>query len=578
MRFLRTRLARVLAGVVIAALAGTWAAGAVQDKHEVARMTEKMKSVCVGRFLVDLPEEAEYELTRPRIAGLNIAAHEETDDAFQTRVNQRKAQIEATPDRSGGRKNLEMIREVKNDYGVTGKIFVHGRTVTEGQSSDGLTVERYRYEGVAVEALVHGNGVSVDFSTDFYNPDSISLLFKLISQLVPNPSNAIPTEPGFCIDRAYIRDPLNADQGEEVMMAAWLPSRPDVAFKLMLAAGTEPDQQGLLERSADSNTRFAADLGGRVSTIRADQRTIGGLVGEELVERFVEDNNAVVYSFWWEVNGTEDDVFVPHIAFTMDTGISKHGPVSSSLSEGAAIGLWDKVAASFRRRPSETKKSVTEASLTPIGTSAFAGDSCPESGWWECADSRGGTEVLGGARQYIRHGDRMPQALLLSAPTVWERFRGLQPSFETSERTAWRLIDKRSRQRVPPAVPLARTTPVGSASVTIGSGSRDIPHQHVAPGSFAGTGLPCPASGWWRCEDSHALDGTRWFALGSLLPPATFAVAPGIFGRAANAPKAIQRRSAWRLMRLADTPYDASEHTTGEGILPHNGAPPVEHS
>jgi hypothetical protein len=75
----------------------------------------------------------------------------------------------------------------------------------------------------------------------------------------------------------------------------------------------------------------------------------------------------------------------------------------------------------------------------------------------------------------------------------------------------------------------------------------------VAAGTFVRTGDACPASGWWRCLEPHALDGTRWFAEGSLLPAATFQVPPGVFAKSAG-PEVIQRRSAWQLMRHAGAP------------------------
>lgn len=563
-RLFRTGLAVALAGVVIAGLARTWDTGAEQDKHGVARMTEKMKTVCVGRFLVDLPAEAQYEFRRPRVDGFDISVFDETEEDFEKRVVSRKTQLEALPNRAGGHRNLESVREVRNDHGITGHVFVHGRDVSEGQSSDGLTFERYRYESVAVEALVHANGVSIDLSAPAYDPESVSNLTKLITQLVPNPDNRIPTEAGFCIDRAYIRDPLSAEQGEEIMMAAWLPNRPDILFKMMLAAGTEPDRQGLLERGAESDMRLSTDERMRVSRLRADKRVIGGIEGEELVERFVESNDAVVYSFWWEVNGTVDNVFVPHIVFKMDTGYSEHGPVPSSLSENAASCLWDTVLSSLRIRPSETAAAqLSEPASIPIGSQALAGDTCPESGWWECTEGGPDIGVMGGRRQYIRQGERMPQALLLSRPTLWERLRGLQPSFESTAATSWQLVDKRARKRVPHAIPLAKA---GGASSM--ADFRHLHGQDVSTGSFVTTGFPCPASGWWRCEDSHALDGTRWFARGSLLPPATFAVPPSVFGHADNAPKSIQRRAAWRLVRIAPAPDPARDHRATGSVDP----------
>ena len=58
-------LIKVLAAIAIAGLAATWAVGQVRteqaarsDKLEVARMTNKMTTVFMGRFLVDMQEEA----------------------------------------------------------------------------------------------------------------------------------------------------------------------------------------------------------------------------------------------------------------------------------------------------------------------------------------------------------------------------------------------------------------------------------------------------------------------------------------------------------------------------------------
>lgn len=567
-RWAQNRLAKLLAGIVIAGAAATWAVGEVVDEHEtarrdiheVARMTEKMKTVCVGRFLIDLPEEAQVELAQARIHGFDIATSNESGEQFQKRLAVREAQLKAKPDRLGGDRNLESVKQVKNGSGMTGKIFVHGRTVSEGTAANGLDLERYRYEGVAVEALVHASGTSVELVADNYSPERIENLSKLVAQLVPNPENKGPTEPGFCVDRAYVRDPLKAEQNERVLMFARLPSHPDIEFVLILAAGLKPDEEGLLERDLAADEQAPLIERVRISKLRAAPRTIGGILGDELVRGATEDNDARVYSFWWEVNGTEDNIFVPHLVFKMNTGKSDNGPVPTSMSEAAALSLWDKISSSIRLRPIETPKIVeVESPPTPLGTYAWAGERCPQSGWWQCSDGGNGIGVLGGQRQYIRKGDRMPQALLLPPQTLWEKLRGVQPSFESKTQTSWKLVDKRGRKRVPPPRPLAQATPVAAASITSdGSGPGVIEQQGVPVGSFAATGLPCPASGWWLCEDPRALDGTRWFAQGSLLPPATFALPPGGFGRSGNAAKSIARRGAWRLVRLADAPAHAA--------------------
>lgn len=563
--------AKLLAGLILAGLAATWAVGKVLGQHEDARptmkevgkMSEKMKTICVGRFLIDMPEEAHVELARARIQGFDITAFDESTAEFAARLANRQTEIQSKPNRNGGNKNLELIREVQTKTGLTGKIFVHSRSVTEGTAANGLEIENYRYEGVAVEALVHGDGVSIDVSSDYYFPDKLEDLFRLVAQLVPNPGNHLPHEAGFCIDRAYVRDPLTADQLEQISMFAKLPSHPDVDFMLLLAAGLEPDEDGLLERGAAAEGRLSILERFRVTRLRAAAREINGLAGEELVRRAVEENDAQVYSFWWEVNGTNNDVLTPHLVFTMTTGKSRDGPIPTSMSEDAALGLWDRIASSIRvRRVEQEQSTPTNHPTAQIGTEAWAGDRCPVSGWWLCGEGGNGVNVLGGQRQYIRAGERMPQALLLLPQSLWERLRGLQPSIESKERTSWKLVDARARKRTPPSLPLANAkAATAENALSAALSNHDDLGKRPSIGSYSSTGSPCPASGWWRCEESHALDGTRWFAQGSLLPPATFTVAPGIFGHSPGAPQAIQRRSAWRLVRLANAPENGNRYT-----------------
>lgn len=541
---LPSRLAKPLAIFLLAGLAATWAVGAAKDRHEVAKMTEKMKTVCVGRLLFDIPEQMQMHVSRPAVDGFDIGTFNESDDEFQKRLARREAELRATPDRLGGNKNVELAREVKTASGLVGKIFLHGRTVEESSSSDGMTEEHYRDESANIEALVHGKGVSIDITTEIDGTTLVDDLSKLINQIVPNPDNRIPSESGFCIDRAYVRDPLTAEHRENLMMFAHLPSHPDIAIRLFYFTGLKPDAHGLLERMAQVRARRPEEAR-RFTQLRATRRTIGTLAGEELVQRVAEENGSVIYGFQWEVSGSEDNLYLPDLGLEMKTGNSSKGPVPSSLSEGAALGLWDKILSNIRLRPTAAPDtSAAGPAPVPLGAQARAGEACPHSGWWQCGAEGKDTRVAGGRRQYVEQGKRMPQALLLPPQTLWQKLRALQPSYETSTPTAWKLVDKRSRARTASPVPLTQA----GAVMPLMRG------QTASIGSLLQTGLPCPASGWWRCEDSDALDGTRWFAQGSLLPAATFAVSSRIDGRSAGTPMALQRRATWRLMRAAEAP------------------------
>jgi len=222
-----SRLATMIAAIAIGSLAATWAVGRVMSEHKQARedsqssasLTDKMKTVCVGRFLLDMPSDAQIDLGSATIDGIDIAAFRETREEFHQRLADREAQITTLTNRLGGNKNLESASTVSTNNGLVGKVFVHSRTVTEGTQGNGLGVERYRYEGVTVEALVHGDGVSVDLVSKDRGLAWIEDVPELVKKLVVNPENRIPDEAGFCLDHAYVRDPLTAEQKEKITMS-----------------------------------------------------------------------------------------------------------------------------------------------------------------------------------------------------------------------------------------------------------------------------------------------------------------------------------------------------------------------
>ena len=385
----------MLLGVAICTLVAMSLAAAVldsqtlkpQEAQQMAHATGKMRTICVGRFLVDMPESAEINLTQPRIGGFEISTFNETEAEFQKRVIERESQIRKTPDWRGGDANLESTREVKTSSGLVGKIFIHSRTVVEGTQGNGLgKVERYRHEGISTEALVHGHGISIDL---FYENRALELvddLPTLVNQLVANPDNRIPSEPGFCIDRAYVRDPLSADQGEQIMMFARLPKHPDVKFTFISAAGLKPDTRGVLARNDAVNASLPWAERMRVSRLRGAGREIDGIQDEELVELVVEDNDAHVHSFWWEVNGTEDNLFVPHVVLQMNTGNGNRVPVPSSLSNRVALGLWDKILSNLRLRTKPAALNKATASTTLLAMPASTDERCLTSKKRSCND------------------------------------------------------------------------------------------------------------------------------------------------------------------------------------------------
>jgi hypothetical protein len=520
----------------------------MRDRSEVAKMTEKTKTVCVGRFLIDVPVEAEITLSGENIGGFAIEATEETEAGFRERIAARESAIEADGNLAGPNGPGGMVAA----YDVhmpesSGRILVHGRTRSYRMDGE----RRIDDEWVSIDAYAHTRGVSYTLSAKFADESEARTAQALLSRLRWRDDDHIPRETGFCIWRAMFAEPLPAHKTEHVMMHMGVPGHPGLGLTFASLPGQGERGLHLLARVAEADAAASADELLRVTRLRASKRDINGLEGEEILERIRELNFTTGYGFMWEVRGVEGDPAHPYLLLQMETGTNPRAggaPIGTTLHEDAVLSLWDRISSSIRLRPSGPAPGPGPGPTPPapqLGAIAMAGQACPCSGWWRCNEERPGVGVHGGAVQYIRRGESMPQALPLPHQTVWQRLRGIRPGIEPARPTRWTLVDKRHRPRTQAVVALAHATP-GDGAWTDGA----MPAREATVGSRMRTGDPCPASGWWRCEEAHALDGARWFSRGSVLPVATFLVPKGLFGGAAG-PDVIQRRSVWQFMRRA---------------------------
>lgn len=534
-------------------------------------MTEKMRTICVGRYLVDVPGHADVSLSGEMISGFTIDTVAEPESVFYARMSAREAELKArgAENNSSGEGGLLEARDLQS-MGLVGRSFIYGRTRGYLMAGD----RRIDMESVSVEAHAHIGGLSFSLSAKGTEAGSAREAEALLARLRLRGEDEIPAVPGFCIWRGVFVEPLPTHKTEHVTLRLGLPGHPDMGLALDSIPGGHIDR-GLLARVADTDAEASAEELLRVTKLRLGQRTINGIDGEEVLERVRESNFTTGYNFMWEVAGIKDDPLQPYLLLNMETGTNPRPggkPVDSSLHEDAVLALWDSISSSIRLRKSDPPPSADPPAEPPgpkLGALATAGEACPQSGWWKCREGGPGVDVQGGAVQWIRKGDRMPQALLLPRQTLWQKLRGLQPSIEPSQPTKWRLVDKRLRPRTPTLVTLAPPGPVSAAL------EDDAVHAPAAAlGANVRTGEICPASGWWRCGETHALDGTRWFPRGSTLPAATFQIPVGVFGRSAG-PEVIQRRSTWQLMRLAEAECVALLADSGQEAQDGTAPPPV---
>lgn len=340
--------------LAILACAGSWAAGRIrstQDRAKVAKMTEKKKTVCIGRFLVDVPADANVSVSGEVMQGFDIETIEESESAFRDRVAAREAEIEqrGANAKAGEPGGMVEALDVHADDKV-GRILVHGADRTYGIENG----RRVDVEWVSVEAHAHIAGLSFSLSKKIADAAEAREAEALLSRLQPRGDDETPATPGFCIRHAVFAEPQSSHKYGRIVMRIGLPDHSDLSMVFVSLPGGTRDH-GLLGRVAENDASAGADEMLRVTKLREARRSINGIDGEEVLERVREFNFTTSFGFLWEAQGVSDDPLQPFLSLELHAGISPRPgakPVDASLHEDAVLALWDSISSSIRLRKS----------------------------------------------------------------------------------------------------------------------------------------------------------------------------------------------------------------------------------
>jgi hypothetical protein len=322
-----------------------------QERKNMAHHIEStpMKTMCVGRFLIDVPANATVTYRGASLSGWDIASWVESDEKFSARDAAEEAELRSEKNERDA-PTLEQIIEVRG-HGLHGRIFVFNRQWLE-MFPRGVRTES---QAVAIRAYVRIQDVTYRFYSKVRFDTDVDELQKIIGQLRVRGADEIPTQAGFCFSRALLVEPLDADQSEYTAMFVGLKDHPDLAIALSTTAGIVPTKS-LLQRDAENSVKI--EHRSRFHTLRKGPRALNGIPGEEFMERVDEHNGSVLHDFMWESLNNKHDVYLPFLTFELNTGNGKPGsPVNSSLSDPEVLALWEKMTNSLRVRPISTSTS-----------------------------------------------------------------------------------------------------------------------------------------------------------------------------------------------------------------------------
>ena len=397
-------------------------------------LSQKMKTVCVGRLSIELPTEAVVQFTPARIAGVDIVSLPGyTEQQLRSDVSELEQTL-ALQKNEYDRPSMEQKLVVDAiNFGST--LIYHSRSKPIPIMSNGVDVPGTE-EGIIVQAFGIKDSVGFNFKGRLASPRSEGNLIKLVKQFEVMAAGTIPAHSGFCVEQGIVRDPLTADDNETITMFASVRGYPDVAIRLDTAVNGQRIQDSLLTRDAENSNK--REYASHFKSLGKGSRRINGIFGEEVLDRVKDFNGTSSHAFMWVGLGRMNDILAPKITLEIETGKGRPGePVNSSLSDDEVLELWERISSSLKIRATSPRKDDQAAAgpKTPLGELAATGRACPQTGYWECKESE---NVVGGSRKFFREGEEMPHATLAATPSFWEKLSGESRSKQVA--TVWTLV------------------------------------------------------------------------------------------------------------------------------------------
>jgi hypothetical protein len=306
------------------------------------KLFAKTKSVCFGRYVLDVPEEAQlilgYQEMPAKIVTYENAAGKERDlvDAFRREKLIKRPAAEFASLVAGSVPKSLVQRYFASPY---------------LKSVGGEGIINFVPAGKHVFEFGWGSG-------DEESADQIINKSTDIARNLRARDNAeVPKGPGVCIDLGFIAE--NTGQFQEIFSAGThFPSLPDVSFSIMSNKNAKtdgPNGVGIIARHEaamrEQGVVFPADA--ELARLRIGKHIVNGWNGEEVLLRHNGKDGAIIHEFMWEVIGKTGDLRHPaSVDINLDTGVAANTKYATkgSLTDDEAVALWDKLLSSLRFR------------------------------------------------------------------------------------------------------------------------------------------------------------------------------------------------------------------------------------
>ncbi|KWR74502.1 T6SS immunity protein Tli4 family protein [Pseudomonas sp. PI1] len=345
-----------------------WRLAHPDRSHEMTALTQNMRTHCVGRLLIDLPEGSTWkpDASGATIGGIKLAV--ETDirqERFKERVEKRWREVEAIK-LDNYRKRYVRPSE-RHDPTANAAVFLYEFEYIDGPNLQGVWSKDLFYQ---VEGYYWADGTLFKLGPALNGQEKIA---ELLPRLRARKADEVPSSPGLCLNGAFVMGYYDLAESEQITGNFNLPY--DLGLRIEHTLVHEP-AGSLFQRDKESLGEAAAYMAATMSTddfyddhkFRWAKLRAGELDGEEGVVGAIQGTKSTGYETSiggvWEYPGlgkpsprpmVNIKLNVPDIRTTYIPspagGFPKPQDVSQGPTEAEFFEVWDAVVASVRFRP-----------------------------------------------------------------------------------------------------------------------------------------------------------------------------------------------------------------------------------
>jgi hypothetical protein len=338
-----------------------------KEKQMITDLTTHMKPVCMGRFVMNVPQDMVlggdvtlyYGLDKNfKTVDVQIESLDATLESMRSQMNATAREIEAD-------KNWESKKSMLLDYRLVNDHMIYLRKYRGMENATSSSHELHLLFGQTQLVLKADSFEGLDPDPDFpIEPveQVQARLFKIASQ-IRTVDDHEKAGPGFCLGPVVI----DSDNDEELASVYWMTSEyPDLFISIYSKALTpEGTDKPLLERASKIPPNYD------FSALRKRDITIAGMTGQEWLGRTTDQYDNLMLYFRAESMRPNPALVRPAMAIELETGgqltrgqdAGKY--VASSLTPREAMALWDAIVSSIRVRPDAVRSKASSGVTKP---------------------------------------------------------------------------------------------------------------------------------------------------------------------------------------------------------------------